>query len=310
MEEHRIPIDYIAGTSMGGLMGGMHAAGMTSAEIRDFVSRVDWQNALSPTSPYRHLAFRRKEDAAAFPVALEIALKGWKAELPSGLSAGEGVSLVLARFAAPYGRMKSFDDLPTPFRCVASDLKGGKGVVFDKGSLFDALRATMSLPALFAPVNIDGMVLVDGGLTNNLPVDVVKGMGADFTIAVALDVPSNPADFQSLLGIAGRSISYMVVEKERAQMAKADLVVMPELKGMTTSEYTRWEEFRKIGYDAAQRSDAEAVPGERGGIPRVYRGAAGKAGSFEVAPERGPHFRRGCPEAESSSDQVDPAGRG
>ena len=253
MEEHRIPIDYIAGTSMGALVGGLHATGMTSAEIRDFASRVDWRQALSSTPPYRQLAFRRKEDATAFPVALEIGLKGLKPGLPSGLSAGQGVGLVLARFAAPYGNMTSFNDLPTPFRCVASDLRGGKGVVFDSGSLFDALRASMSLPALFAPVSINGMVLVDGALTNNLPVDVVKSMGADYTIAVALDVPSNAADFQSLLGVAGRSISYMIAEKERTQMAAADLVVMPLLKGLTSGEYTRLDEFRKIGYEAAER---------------------------------------------------------
>jgi NTE family protein len=256
LEEHRIPIDYIAGTSMGALVGGLYASGLTPAEIQEFASRVDWQEAFSPTPPYRQLAFRRKEDAAAFPVALEIGLKEGKATLPSGLSAGQGVGLVLARFAAPYGHMKSFDDLPTPFRCVASDLLGGKGVVFDKGSLFDALRATMSLPAFFAPVSLNGMVLVDGALANNLPVDVVKAMGADYTIAVALDLPSNPGDLQSLVGIAGKSISYMIAEKERAQMAAADLVLMPVLKGLTSADYTRWEEFRKIGYEAAERKAA------------------------------------------------------
>jgi NTE family protein len=253
LEEHRIPVDYVAGTSMGALIGGLYATGLTSAEIRDFASRVEWQQALSPTTPYRNLAFRRKEDEAEFPVALEIGLKGWKIGLPSGLSAGEGVGLVLARFAAPYGRMKSFDDLPTPFRCVASDLNSGEGVVFDQGSLFDALRATMSLPALFAPVSMNGMVLVDGALTDNLPVDVVKRMGADYTIAVALDVPLNPEDLRSLLGVAGRSISYMISQKERTQMAAADLVVMPELKGMAATQYADWEEFRKIGYEAAER---------------------------------------------------------
>ena len=253
MEEHRIPIDYIAGTSMGALVGGLHATGMTSAEIRDFASRVDWRQALSSTPPYRQLAFRRKEDATVFPVALEIGLKGLKPGLPSGLSAGQGVGLVLARFAAPYGNMTSFNDLPTPFRCVASDLRGGKGVVFESGSLFDALRASMSLPALFAPVKMNGMVLVDGALTNNLPVDVVKNRAPSYTIAVALDVPSNTADFESLLGVAGRSISYMIGEKERTQMAAADLVVMPVLTGLTSGDYTKLDEFRKIGYEAAER---------------------------------------------------------
>src|SRR5947209_5696763 len=256
MEEHRIPIDYIAGTSMGGLVASMYATGMTGKEMQDFADRVNWRQALSPGAPYKQLAFRRKEDAAQFPVAFEIGIKGLKVGLPSGLSAGQGVGLVLARIAAPYGRMRSFDDLPTPFRCVASDLNGGKGVVFGAGSLFDALRATMSLPALFAPVKTDGKLLVDGALTNNLPVDVVKGMGAEYTLAVALDVPSNPADLESLLGVAGRSISYMISEKERTQMAAADLVVMPVLTGMTSVDYAKWNEFRRIGYEAAERKAA------------------------------------------------------
>lgn len=253
LEEHRIPIDYIGGTSMGGLVGGLHAVGLSSAEIIDFVNRVDWGLALSPTAPYKDLAFRRKEDLATFPVTFEIGLKHGQMQLPSGLSAGQGVGLVINRAAAPYGSLRSFDDLPTPFRCVASDLTSGKGVIFDKGSLFDAMRATMSLPALFSPLRLNGMTLVDGALTNNLPVDVVKNMGADYTIAVALDVPVDPKDFQSLLGVAGRSISYMISENERPQIASADLVLMPSLKGMTASDYSRSEEFRKIGYEAAAR---------------------------------------------------------
>jgi NTE family protein len=241
---------------MGGLVGAMHATGMSASEMREFASKVQWRQALSPVAPYHQLAFRRKEDEAQFPMALEIGLKGMKTGLPAGLSSGEGVELVLSRIAAPYGRMRSFDDLPTPFRCVASDLSGRKGVIFDNGSLFDALRATMSLPALFPPVRINGMVLVDGALTDNLPVDVVKAMGADYTIAVALDLPADAADFESLLGIAGRSISYMISEKERTQMAAADTVVMPELKGLTAADYTKWDEFRRIGYEAAERKSS------------------------------------------------------
>ena len=252
-EEHRIPIDYIGGTSMGGLVSGLHAAGLSSAEIIEFVDRVDWALALSPSAPYKNMAFRRKEDLAAYPVAFEFGFKNGKLQFPSGLSAGQGVGLVIDRAAAPYGNLKSFDDLPTPFRCVASDLNTGKGVVFDRGSLYDAMRATMSLPALFSPLHLNGMTLVDGALTNNLPVDVVKSMGADFTIAVALDVPLDPKDFESLLGVAGRSISYMISANERPQIASADLVLMPELKGMTSGDYSKSKEFRRIGYEAAER---------------------------------------------------------
>jgi NTE family protein len=253
MEEHQIPIDYIAGTSMGGLVGGIYASGMSSAETIDLVKSIDWGLALSSATTYSNLSFRRKEDAAQFPMAFELGLKGGRLNIPSGLSPGEGVAIVIDRFAAPYGDMKSFDDLPTPFRCVASDLAKGKGIELDKGSLFDALRATMSLPAFFAPVRRDEMILVDGALTNNLPVDVVRRMGADIVIAVALDVPTDPNAFQSLLGVAGQSISYMIMANERANIAAADIVVMPALKGVAKSDYTRWDEFRKIGYAAAEQ---------------------------------------------------------
>ena len=157
-----------------------------------------------------------------------------KVGLPSGLSAGQGVGLVLARVAAPYGPIKSFNDLPTPFRCVASDLNSGKGVILKTGSLFDALRATMSLPAFFAPVRKDKMMLVDGALTNNLPVDVVKGMGADYTIAVALGRAAlNPADLRIAAGYS-RPVDELHDFRKRAYSdGAADLVVMAMLGGMT-----------------------------------------------------------------------------
>ena len=253
LEEHRIPIDYIAGTSMGGLVAGIHATGMSSEEMIAFVRKIDWKGALSTSAPYSNLSFRRKEDASQFPISFEMGLKNGKLNLPSGLSNGEGVSLVIERFAAPYGDMESFDRLPTPFRCVASDLISGKSVIFREGSLYDALRATMSLPGLFAPVRKDGMVLVDGGLTNNLPVEVVRSMGADIVIAVALDIPVDPKDFQSLLGIASRSISNMVAANERPSLAAADIVVMPSLKGMSVSSFDKWEDFGKLGYEAAEK---------------------------------------------------------
>jgi NTE family protein len=255
-EENKIPIDYVAGTSMGGLVAGIHASGLSAAEMIEFVNQIDWQSALASAAPYKDLSFRRKEDMAQYPMAIEFGIKHGKLNLPSGLSPGEGVSLIIDRFAAPYSTMGSFNELPTPFRCVASNLSTGQGVVFEKGSLFDALRATMSLPALFAPLHKDDMILVDGALTNNLPVDVVRAMGADIVIAVALDVPVDPKDFQSLLGVAGRSISYMISANERPSMAAADLVLMPLLKGMTGSDYTKAEEFREIGYAAAERKAA------------------------------------------------------
>lgn len=255
LERHRIPIDYIAGTSMGSLVGGLYATGHDGREIEEFVKSLDWRAALAPSVSYRDLAFRRKEDRRDYPSTLEFGVgKGLK--LPTGVSAGHGAGLMISRFAAPYDQLPSFDDLPTPFRCVATDLKRGREVIFERGSLSQALRASMSLPALFAPVQQDGMLLVDGGLLNNLPVDVVKKMGADIVIAVALDKPFAQEQFSSLLAVAGRSISVMVAANERRSMGLADLVIMPDLNGLDGSDYYKAGEFIERGQAAAQQKAA------------------------------------------------------
>lgn len=250
MQEHRIPIDYIAGTSMGSLVGGLYATGHSPEEIEKYVQGIDWAGVLAPQVAFRQLAYRRKEDAREYPSAVEFGLKGG-VRLPSGLSSGQGVGLVISRFAAPYGDIDKFDELPTPFRCVATDLKKGREVVFDRGPLFDALRASMSLPGLFAPVQMGDMTLVDGGLLNNIPVDVVKKMGADIVIAVALEKPPDESQLQSLLGVAARSISVMVTANERRSLGHADAVVMPDLKDFGTNDYLKWKELEESGYAAA-----------------------------------------------------------
>lgn len=251
-EEHRIPVDFVAGTSMGAIVGGLYATGNDGQSIQRFAAGVDWDAVFAPSVPFRHLAFRRKEDRRDFPSTIEFGVgKGLK--LPAGVSAGHGAALAISRFAASYDQLDSFDELPTPFRCVATDLKQGREVVFSRGPLTMALRASMSLPALFAPVEIDGMMLVDGGLLNNLPVDVVKSMGADIVIAVALDKPPDEEQYYSLLGVAGRSISIMVAANERRSMGLADFVLMPDLAGLDANDYARLEEFVARGRQAAER---------------------------------------------------------
>jgi NTE family protein len=250
-EENRIPVDYIAGTSMGGLVGGLYATGHRGSEMKAFVQAIDWKDALRLSPLYPDLSFRRKEDSRAFPTVFELGFKHGM-QLPPGLSPGEGVGKVISRFAAPYDNLDSFDELPIPFRCVASELVSGKQVVFDKGPLFDALRSTMSLPAIFAPWRVGDKMLVDGGTLNNLPVDVVKKMGADIVTAVALDTPPiTDKDVKSFFGVAGRSISIMIMDNERRSLALADIVVAADLKGFIGTQYDRSEEFFKVGYDGA-----------------------------------------------------------
>jgi len=167
LEDHHIPIDYVAGTSMGGLVGGLYATGHSPAEIQRIVNTVDWNSVLSGAIPYRDLAFRRKEDLRAFPNGMELGLKQGL-QPPGGLNSGQSVRFIIDRNVLPYSDGRSFDQLPIPFRCVATDLVSGKPVVFQNGSLSDALRATMSIPGVFSPVKQDGKILADGGLLDNL----------------------------------------------------------------------------------------------------------------------------------------------
>src|SRR5581483_4220792 len=148
LEEHHIPIDYVAGTSMGGLVAGVYATGMSPEQIRTLITTIDWDAVMRDQVSFRDLAFRRKEDRETFPNSLQFGLRnGFR--LPGGLSAGQEITFIFDRASLPYADIKSFDELPIPFRCVATDLNTGRPHVFRDGPLDDALRATMSLPAVF-----------------------------------------------------------------------------------------------------------------------------------------------------------------
>ncbi len=253
MEEHRIPVDYIAGTSMGGLVGGMYATGLTPAELEKVVLGIDWGIALGEQIAYRDLIYRRKQDRRDFQNGLQFGLRGGF-KVPGGLNSGQEITLLLDRQALPYSGLNSFDELPIPFRCVAADLKTGKAHVFQDGPLGDALRSTMSLPAVFTPVPSGNSLYVDGGLLNNLPVDVVRQMGASTVIAVYLESPpAEKSGYASMFSVMGRSIGMMISANELRNMEMADLLVAVDLRGFTSSDYRKGTEIIRRGYDAASR---------------------------------------------------------
>jgi len=250
-EDHRIPIDYVAGTSMGGLVGGLYATGKSPAEMKAIVKKQDWNAVITGEANYRDLSFRRKEDQQAFPNRLVVGLKHGLS-LPSGLNSGQGVSLLIDRETLPYADNGSFDDFPIPFRCVATNLVTGQSFVFDHGSIAQALRATMSIPGVFAPVLEGKDVYVDGGLLGNLPTDVVRQMGADVVIAVHLVVaPADASQLQSLFSVLGRSVEVVIHQNELRGLAAADLVVSVDLKAFNTISYEQSGEIIDRGSQAA-----------------------------------------------------------
>jgi NTE family protein len=258
-EEHRIPIDVAAGTSMGGLIGGSFASGMDAGELQTMVAGINWDEMFGSSS-FAFKNIRRKADARAFPSRLEFGLKRGIVP-PTSLNNGEQVELLLGRIAAPYSDIKSFDELPTPFRAVAVDLVSAQEIVLDRGSLAQAMRATMSLPLIFPPVQMEGRVLVDGGAMNNVPADLVKAMGADRVVAVNVgDLEDRSGINYSMLGLAGATLDAMMRASTKYSIAAADVTINVPLKEFGSLDWRRSEDLIREGYQAAEAMREQLLP--------------------------------------------------
>jgi NTE family protein len=254
--QHHVPVDLVAGTSMGGLVGGFYATGRSPDEIQQLIQNVNWDQALSGQLPFRDLSYRRKEDAVEFPTRIEFGLRHG-VQLPAGFNAGQEVSFILDRVTLAYSEVKSFNDLPTPFACVATELNTGREHVFHDGSLSLALRATMSLPGIFTPVRSGNNLYADGGLLNNLPVDVAKNMGAQLTIAVYLQADSfNAQQPLNTFSVLGQSLSVMIAANELKSMQMADVLVTVPLQKYDALDYDKAAEIIHLGYEAAEGKSA------------------------------------------------------
>jgi len=260
MEENHIPVDRIAGTSMGSIIGSMYATGMTPEEIQKFAEKIDWDQAFLPEPGYAEISYRRKQDRRDFLVAAPFGLKhGLKG--PNGLNSGQAAGLLLDRIAFADAGITNFDDLPIPFRCVATDMQSGEAIVLRDGFLADAVRASMAIPGVFTPVELNGRILADGGMVQNIPVETVRDMGADAVIAVELHYP--PGDIGqlgTLVGVLSRAIDVMITQNERHSLAFAKAKVRVEMKGFAITDYNRVDELVQLGYKAAASQAAELLP--------------------------------------------------
>jgi NTE family protein len=252
-EENRIPVDYVAGTSMGALVGAMYAMGASPEEIRKIGNELDWSKALSGPPSFDESSFRRKEDQREFPGDLELGA-GKRLTLPSGINPGHNISLIFDEMTLPYATLRNFDDLPIPFRCVATDMLEARPVVFKSGPLAKALRATMSIPGVFTPVEIDGKVLADGGILNNIPTDVAKEMGADVIIAVNVGTPlGTREDIADLAGMLSQFIGVATIQSDRRHLLLADVVITPDLGKYTLADFKAVNPISDLGYTAASQ---------------------------------------------------------
>jgi NTE family protein len=252
LEEHRVPVRYVSGTSMGALIGGVYATGHSPDEIRKIISGIKWDEVLRGATPYKDLSFRRKEDAQEYPNSLEFGLRHG-IQFPEGFNSGQQVGLILDQIALPYSEVKNFNDFPISFGCVSTDLASGKQEIFRTGSLALALRSTMSLPGIFTPVRHGEHIFADGALLDNLPVDVAQDMGADLTVAVHLQVKAlDPKDPLSTFTVLGRSLSVVIAANELRSMEQADVLISVPLGDFSSFDYAKADEMIKLGYAAAE----------------------------------------------------------
>jgi NTE family protein len=253
LEQNRIPIDYIAGTSMGSIVGGLYAAGYDPDQLENLVTTIDWANIFSDLPPRRQRSFRRKEDDFLYGLGLEFGLKGGLT-LPSGLLAGRKLSFLLQTVTMPAAGIDDFDRLSIPFHAVAADVLTGEAVVLSRGNLGKALRASMAIPVAFTPVELDGRLLIDGGNAQNLPVQTVKAMGADIIIAVDVGssgvVPKEKP--KTATGILNRLIDIPLLQNTVASRKLADTVIIPDLTGIGTADFLRAKETIPRGEAAAK----------------------------------------------------------
>ncbi len=260
LEQMRVPIDAIAGTSMGAVVGGLYASGLSARDIEKIMTSINWQDAFRDRPPREDLDLRRKEEDETFLVKYHFGVRDWHIVVPKGLIQGQKLTETLRRLTLPVARISDFDDLPTPFRAVATDLESGDSVVIGSGDLTSAMRASLSAPGVFAPVEREGRLLVDGGIADNIPVDIARTMGVDVLIVV--DVGSPLLQRQQLTSapvISNQMISILINRDAQAQLATLtaqDVLIRPELGDASAFDFGRVARVIGAGEKAALESAA------------------------------------------------------
>jgi len=261
LEEQGIKIDAIAGTSMGAVVGGLYASGYKIDELEKLALNIDWQAALSDAPPREDVPFRRKQDDRDFLVKQKLSFRDdGSLGLPLGVIQGQNLALLLESLLAHTSDTRDFDKLPIPFRAVATDIANGEKVVFRKGHLPQVIRASMSIPAVFAPVELDGRLLVDGGMTDNIPLDVAREMGVDVAIVVDIGTPlRNRKQLTTVVDVLNQSITLMTrsnSEEQLAALKSSDVLIQPALAAYGVTDFGKAQDMIDAGYRATRILDA------------------------------------------------------
>lgn len=277
LERAHVPVDLIAGTSMGAIIGGLYASGMSAEALEQVLLKLDWDALFANRVPRESLRLRRKEEDFEISPALEMGLNPntGMPMLPLGSVSSRGLEWLLRRYTLPVRQLRNFDVLPIPFRAVATDMENGQAVVFREGDLATVLRASMSVPGVFPPTEVNGRILGDGGLVNNLPVDVVREMGADLLIVVNIGTPLSRRDaLGTAFGLTAQMINILTeqnVQNSIRQLslggsshAPRTLLIEPDLGTISAGDFSSARQLIALAEQYTEtlrpRLDALALP--------------------------------------------------
>ncbi|MCL4836503.1 MAG: patatin-like phospholipase family protein [Thermoanaerobaculia bacterium] len=259
LEEMRVPVDVVTGTSMGSIVGGLYAAGLTPAEMIETLTSLDWNDALTDRSQRDLLDYRRKQLDELYALRARVGLQGTKIKLPLGIIQGQKLEQVLRALTLQVADVEEFDELVVPYRAIATDLATTEAVVLERGDLVRAMRASMSVPIVFAPVEIDGRLLVDGGIAINLPVQVARELGAEVIIAVDISANLAPvAALGSAYAVNDQMLTGLMRRQTNADLASLgpdDVAIVPDLHEFTAASFTSAAAIIPRG-EAAARAEA------------------------------------------------------
>jgi NTE family protein len=255
LEENNVPIDYIVGTSMGSIIGGLYAIGLTPEEIEHGVNGIAWDKVFDDFANRDYKSFRRKQDDYDFFNLQRIGIMGDGLQIRPGLIEGQQVELALDRLAHPGFHINDYDKLRIPFRAIATNIATGEPFIIKSGNLARAMRASMSIPGALPPITIDGTLLVDGGIANNVPINIARDMGADIVIVVDVSAPlSTKEEVKSAIDVTGQLTTILtrrIADIQIKTMKKNDVLIIPGEKGISSSDFDKYPELIKAGEAAA-----------------------------------------------------------
>ncbi len=262
LEEMRVPVHCVTGTSMGSIVGGAFASGGEPQKLEETVLKTDWNQVFRDSPPRQEISSRRKQEDYKTLFAPEYGVKDGGLVLPKGLIAGVSIEAYFRALTAQSVGIDNFSKLPIPFRAVASNIETGEAVVLSSGSVAQAMRASMAVPGAMAPVEIDGRLLVDGGIANNLPIDEARKLCADVIIAVNISTPPlKREEITSALSVSLQLINFLgkqTVEQQLKRLTDRDVLISPDLGDLSAGDFGRAADTIRIGEKAA-RSMADAL---------------------------------------------------